>query len=251
MKKFLAVLLAVMMVFSTVVTMIVSVGAVATVASDTPNSILVSDGTDAAEEFYNPAKPGWSLTNNGNNDNTYKVVDVVTGKETEKAVGDVITGPATFPVIGYRFHYWAAETLDISGMKYVEFDLYLSDATAYQGKTMIVELASGGIDNDEISFEAKYPLVNGWNHIRLNIEDNFTVGETLAGGFTSYVEGAPEFFELQSGRIAITKAENGGANDYLLIISTRGDETIMVGESGAYKVEALEYPITITPAVTQ
>ena len=45
--------------------------------------------------------------------------------------------------------------------------------------------------------------------------------------------------------MAIAKAEGGGANDYVLIISTRGDDTIMVGTSGAYKIEALEYPITI------
>lgn len=106
----------------------------------------------------------------------------------------------------------------------------------------VVTLTSNSINGE---FKLILTTENG------NIEDNFTVGETLAGGFTSFVEGAPEFFELQSGRIAIAKAENGGANDYLLIISTRGDETIMVGGSGAYKVEALEYPITITPAVTQ
>lgn len=106
----------------------------------------------------------------------------------------------------------------------------------------VVTLTSNSINGE---FKLILTTENG------NIEDNFTVGETLAGGFTSFVEGAPEFFELQSGRIAIAKAENGGANDYLLIISTRGDETIMVGESGAYKVDALEYPITITPAVAQ
>ena len=76
MKKFLAGLLAVMMILSVVATMIVSVGATASAASDTPNSILVSDGTDAAEGFYNADKPGWSMTNNGNDDNTYKVLDI-------------------------------------------------------------------------------------------------------------------------------------------------------------------------------
>ena len=111
--------------------------------------------------------------------------------------------------------------------------------TAFESTTEgnVVTLTSNSLNG---MFELVLTTENG------NIEDNFTVGETLAGGFTSFVEGAPEFFELQSGRIAITKAENGGANDYLLIISTRGDETIMVGKSGAYKVEALEYPITIT-----
>ena len=172
MKKFLAVLLAFAMLLSLAATMVVSAGAAD--ASATPNSILVSDGTDIAEEFYNSEKPGWSMTNNGNNEDTCHVVEIVEGKEVEKAAGDVITGPATFPLIGYRFHYFAAETLDISGMKYVEFDLYLSDASAYQGKTMIVELSSTAIDANEISFEAKYPLSDGWNHVRLDIAENLT-----------------------------------------------------------------------------
>ncbi|MBR5615267.1 MAG: hypothetical protein IKW66_00450, partial [Clostridia bacterium] len=100
MKKFLAGLLAVMMILSAVATMIVSVSASASAASNTPNSIVVSEGEDAAQNFYDPATPGWSMTNNSNGDNTYKVVEIVTGKETEKAVGDVITGPAEFPVVG-------------------------------------------------------------------------------------------------------------------------------------------------------
>jgi hypothetical protein len=75
-----------------------------------------------------------------------------------------------------------------------------------------------------------------------NIESAYVVGENVTGGFTSFVEGE-EFFELKSGRMAIAKGE--GENQYVLIISTRGDETIMVGTSGAYKIEALEYPITI------
>ena len=101
----------------------------------------------------------------------------------------------------------------------------------------VVTLTSNSING---SFVLNLTTENG------NIESTFVVGENLSGGFTSYVEGAPEHFELQSGRIAIAKAEGGGANDY--VISTRGDETIMVGASGAYKIDALEYPITITPA---
>ena len=103
----------------------------------------------------------------------------------------------------------------------------------------VVTLTSNSING---SFVLNLTTENG------NIESAFVVGENVTGGFTSYVEGAPEYFELQSGRMAIAKAEGGGANDYVLIISTRGDETIMVGASGAYKIDALEYPITITPA---
>jgi hypothetical protein len=73
----------------------------------------------------------------------------------------------------------------------------------------------------------------------------FVVGEdgNMTGGFTSFVEGAPEFYEFASGRIAFSKGE--GENQYVLSVSTRGDEWIMVGETGAYKIEAKDYNVTI------
>ena len=121
------------------------------------------------------------------------------------------------------------------------FDLAEWGFKAFESTTSgdVVTLTSNSING---SFVLNLTTENG------NIESSFVVGENVTGGFTSYVEGAPEFFELKSGRMAIAKAEGGSENDYVLIISPRGDETIMVGQSGAYKIEALEYPITITPA---
>ena len=78
------------------------------------------------------------------------------------------------------------------------------------------------------------------------IEGTYIVGENLAGGFTSFLEGAPEFYEFVSGRIALIKGDAEG--QYTLAVSTRGDEWIMVGESGAYKIDAKDYDITITAA---
>ena len=78
------------------------------------------------------------------------------------------------------------------------------------------------------------------------IEGTYIVGENLAGGFTSFLEGAPEFYEFVSGRIALIKGDAEG--QYTLAVSTHGDEWIMVGESGAYKIDAKDYDITITAA---
>lgn len=78
------------------------------------------------------------------------------------------------------------------------------------------------------------------------IEGTYVVGDNLSGGFTSFLEGAPEFFEMVSGRIALIKGDAEG--QYTLAVSTRGDEWIMVGESGAYKIDAKDYDITITAA---
>ena len=78
------------------------------------------------------------------------------------------------------------------------------------------------------------------------IEGTYVVGDNLSGGFTSFLEGAPEFYEMVSGRIALIKGDAEG--QYTLAVSTRGDEWIMVGESGAYKIDAKDYDITITTA---
>lgn len=76
-----------------------------------------------------------------------------------------------------------------------------------------------------------------------SIESAFVVGDNMTGGFTSFVEGAPEFYEFVSGRISFSKGE--GENEYVLSVSTRGDEWIMVGETGAYKIDAKDYNVTI------
>lgn len=80
----------------------------------------------------------------------------------------------------------------------------------------------------------------------------FIVGENLAGGYYSYVEG-PEEFLFTSGRISFEKVDDAG--NYKLYISTgRGDVSapglIMEGKSGAYEVVVPEngYSIKVTPA---
>lgn len=76
----------------------------------------------------------------------------------------------------------------------------------------------------------------------------FVAGEggNLTGGFTSYVEGAPEEFAFTSGRISFEKVDDAG--NWLLHVSTKAGDWVMEGASGAYKIEALEYAITISEA---
>ena len=76
----------------------------------------------------------------------------------------------------------------------------------------------------------------------------FTAGEggNMTGGHISYLEGAPETFAFTSGRISFEKVDDNG--NYKLIVSTRGGDWIMQGQSVSYKIEALEYDITITDA---
>ena len=86
------------------------------------------------------------------------------------------------------------------------------------------------------------------------LDTAFVAGEggNLTGGFTSFLEGAPETFVFTSGRILFSKAE--GENAYTLNVSskgmdgTRGIDWLMQGETGAYLINAPEegYAITVT-----
>ena len=105
------------------------------------------------------------------------------------------------------------------------------------------------VDGNNVSLKSN--SLNGEFVINLvtdngSIESAFVVGKNMTGGFTSFVEGAPEFYEFASGRIKFFKGDAEG--QYTLAVSTQGDEWIMVGESGAYKIDAKDYDITITAA---
>ena len=109
-----------------------------------------------------------------------------------------------------------------------------------------VKLKSTSINGD---FEMILQTENGqW------VDTAFVAGEggNLTGGFTSFLEGAPETFVFTSGRILFSKAE--GENAYTLNVSskgfdgTRGIDWLMQGETGAYLINAPEegYAITVT-----
>ena len=109
-----------------------------------------------------------------------------------------------------------------------------------------VKLKSTSINGD---FEMILQTENGqW------VDTAFVAGEggNLTGGFTSFLEGAPETFVFTSGRITFSEAE--GENAYTLNVSskgfdgTRGIDWLMQGETGAYLINAPEegYAITVT-----
>lgn len=105
-----------------------------------------------------------------------------------------------------------------------------------------VKLKSTSINGD---FEMILQTENGqW------VDTAFVAGEggNLTGGFTSFLEGAPETFTFTSGRISFSKAE--GENAYTLNVSTRGGDWVMQGQTGAYVIEAPEngYAITVNVA---
>lgn len=109
-----------------------------------------------------------------------------------------------------------------------------------------VTLKSTSINGD---FEMVLATENGeW------IGEAFTAGEggNMTGGYTSFVEGAPELFTFTSGRIVIDKVE-GSTDDYIITVSSRAGDWLMQSATGAYKIDAPEdgYAIKITEAAAQ
>ena len=105
-----------------------------------------------------------------------------------------------------------------------------------------VKLKSTSINGD---FEMILETENGnW----VGPDTAFVAGQggNLTGGFTSFLEGAPETFVFTSGRISFDKGE--GENEYVLNVSTRAGDWVMQGQTGAYLIEAPEdgYAITVT-----
>lgn len=84
---------------------------------------------------------------------------------------------------GWKFGYIAPTPIDISSMKYVVFDFYVSNATYVNDLNFQIELnshPSAKIDMEENNLKTNFTaacgrLVNGWNHVELPL-DSFNQG---------------------------------------------------------------------------
>lgn len=91
-------------------------------------------------------------------------------------IGNTYTSNMTIAGI---YHEWTTDTpLDISDAKYLEFDLYISNAMAFKNTNLMFELTSSGtMDQEEIGITINsgwHGLRNGWNHIQWSLFDLLT-----------------------------------------------------------------------------
>ncbi len=181
MKKFLSAFLAILMVLTMVATSMVTV-----FAADAEEGEGASGSTEivkslkeiilpnnAAEAFYDITKPGWAVGGGGQEYGTGWAEKEIDGKT---GVATTMTGSGN--VVTSRFHYYAAEPTDISGMTHFELDLYISDASVVNGKQFIIEIQDTGLWGAGAKSEIRYinnnaQFKNGWNHIRLSLNDDF------------------------------------------------------------------------------
>ncbi|MBQ3927019.1 MAG: hypothetical protein II710_00065, partial [Clostridia bacterium] len=93
----------------------------------------------------------------------------------------------TFTMGNSTNQYFKFDPVDLTGMQYIEFDLYIPDITNYNNltKNSEFEISSAGIhDKEETmwnngSFLNGQTIVQGWNHIKVPLKD-FTATDKTA-----------------------------------------------------------------------
>ncbi len=133
--------------------------AVSTVSTESKNTISFWD--DTLRNYSNASTP-WD----------YRLVSGKVG--TDDDGGYLYLGLDNYKVVTISFY--KKESLDISNMRYLEFDFYISDTSLFDKSTeMQLELSSStNIDVDEIGYGMgcfkNGMLKPGWNHIKLDLE---------------------------------------------------------------------------------
>ena len=185
MKKTLALLLAVLMVLPM---MVFTTAAEETAASTDAKIIPFATGGNLTLQgkYYYEACGYWAQ------DQADTDVRKTSYDAAEKALRVDITNP--FSAAGtMMFKYQASSgyTYDLTDMKYLSFDLYVSDATVVAAMPMELELrAPGGSDSKEAVYRPSLrsllgdTLVNGWNHFEIPLD---VFGTTLTEDIRSQV----------------------------------------------------------------
>ena len=199
-----------------------------------------------------------SYTNFVDGENTYFVVGDVA--ESDEGIPYCLNVMTAMPESDENLLSFNLPVVDAEGNEYVLQGEYYgpmgytSGIVAYPfdlkqwGFTNFTATVSGN------TVKLKSTSINGDFEMILATEDGnwvgpaFSAGEggNLTGGFTSFLEGAPETFVFTSGRISFEKGE--GENNYVLHVSTRAGDWVMQGETGAYLINAPEegYAIIVT-----
>lgn len=164
MKRIFSIFVAALFVLSVMTTAVLSVGA------EDPNpktQILYEIPNELCSNQMDGQRDGWrnSKVDSGKPGLQYLDLDGQTG------LGFTFSGtePNYFNTI--RFLYYTTTPLDLSDIKYVELDLYISDASKYSvsANSIMIELCSSGRqDAYEISTDVRPELENGWNHIKVD-----------------------------------------------------------------------------------
>jgi hypothetical protein len=173
MKKFCALMLAALM--------LVSCFAIGVAAEDeVAKRVIVTDGSDSAgwagESDHGIPDPEMNATLDD-----YPVVSFTyKGQIYNEGGWAHPNGNGTTPTNGVKIHYRIAKTeagsFDLTGMKYMIFDLYVSDPDLVKGVNFWLELTSSGTQDKEercwcqpLSAYVGGEVVAGWNRVELDL----------------------------------------------------------------------------------
>ena len=161
MKRWIAFILAALMLLSfSVIT--------ASAKEDDQTRILVSEGDDLADNQASGNSIGWRNSKVDAGMAPLKLMEI----DGELAVGAVLTGSAAEFHSTVRFLYYTDTPIDISEMKYLEFDFYISNADHYNNNINLELTSSGRQDYEEMCIYGNiFKLVDGWNHIKIALAD--------------------------------------------------------------------------------
>ncbi len=201
MKKIVSVLLAALLLLSLMATAVMTVGAEekTKVLYEIPN-VLASNQNDGKSEGWRNSK-----------------VDAGKAPLQEMQLNDQIGFGATFSGAEpnffntIRFLYYTATPYDLSDIKYIEFDLYISNASMYSSasNSIMVEICSSGRqDANEISTDIRPELVDGWNHIKIE--------------FAKLKSGSPEPFDITAWnffRLCVNGPYDTGSDELTMAIA--------------------------------
>jgi len=140
----------------------------ASAKEDDQTRILISEGDDLAESQASGTSVGWRNSKVDSGAAPLKLMEV----DGELAVGVVLTGSAAEFHNTVRFLYYTDTPVDLTEMKYLEFDFYISNAEHYNNNINLELTSSGRQDYEEMSIYGNvFKLVDGWNHIKIALSD--------------------------------------------------------------------------------
>lgn len=161
MKRWIAFILAALMLLSfSVIT--------ASAKEDDQTRILISEGDDLADSQASGTSVGWRNSKVDSGAAPLKLMEL----DGELAVGAVLKGSAAEFHNTVRFLYYTDTPVDLTEMKYLEFDFYISNADHYNNNINLELTSSGRQDYEEMSIYGNvFQLVDGWNHIKIALAD--------------------------------------------------------------------------------
>ena len=93
------------------------------------------------------------------------------------------TSKGKFDVCAIYVNYVSEKDIDVTGMKYLEYDLYISNVDPIKNVTLYTEInSSGDFDKNELGYDktfAAHGLKSGWNRIKIELSK---MGDTAGQG---------------------------------------------------------------------